>query len=309
VFGTKFWEEIASGVAQKWIERLFSPALAFWAGGVLAYITVHGGGPLLAFLQHLDTPLQIASVGGLVVGVVGSATVVESVQQAALRLLEGYWPRWFHPLRCFLVKHLSDRNARRHEAWGQLAARYADLTAEELETYAHLDATLATYPARERLLPTRLGNRLRAAEDYAWHHYGLATGVVWPRLWGVMPEGAQKEIIDARKRLDAAVRFLLWSFLLLAWTFWAWYWVIPLALLGMVWGYWQALEAAGVYGELLRAAFDIHRGALYKALRWPLPTNPAEEHQRGRQLTNYLWRGSEATTPTLNRTILSKKAR
>jgi len=297
MFGTKFWDQIASGVAEQWVERFFSPALVFWAGGVLAYITAQGGGPLLAFLQRLDTPLQVALAVGLVVGIAGSAAVVESVQTGALRLLEGYWPRWLHPLRRYLVKRLSEHNARRHGAWSQLAARYADLTAEELETYGHLDATLATYPTQERLLPTRLGNRLRAAEDYAWRHYGLATGVVWPRLWGVMPEGAQKELIEVRKRLNAAVQFILWSFLFLAWAVWAW-WVVPLALLGMAWGYWQALEAAGVYGELLRAAFDIHRGALYQALRWPLPTNPADEHQRGRQLTYYLWRGSNATTPT-----------
>ena len=297
--GMKFWDQIASGVAQKWTDRLFSPALVFWAGGVLTYISVHGWGPLLAVLQHLDALQQIAvAVGGLVV-VVGSATVVESVQQGALRLLEGYWSRMFHPLRRYLVRRLSERNARRHKAWSQLAARYNDLTAEEFENYARLDATLATYPARNRLLPTRLGNRLRAAEDYAWRRYGLATGVVWPRLWTVMPEGAQKEIIEVRKRLDASVRFLVWSFLFLAWTFWAWYWVIPLALFGMVWGYRQALEAAGVYGELLRAAFDIHRGSLYRALRWPLPANPAEERQRGREITDYLWRGSEATSPTL----------
>jgi hypothetical protein len=299
VFGTKFWDQMASGVAQKWIEWLFSPALVFWAGGVLAYITAHGGGPLVALLQRLDTPLHVAlTVSGLGVGIAASVAAVESVQHGALRLLEGYWPRWLHRLRHYLVKRLSERNARRHREWSQLAARYSGLTAEELETYAHLDATLASYPTQERLLPTRLGNRLRAAEDYAWRHYGLATGVIWPRLWGVMPEGAQKEIIDARQRLDAAVRFMVWSFLFLAWTVWAWYWVIPLALLGMVWGYWQALEAAGVYGELLRAAFDLHRGSLYKALRWPLPHNPAEEHQRGRQLTYYLWRGLDDTTPT-----------
>ncbi len=93
------------------------------------------------------------------------------------------------------------------------------------------------------------------------------------------------------------MRLFLWSVLLLVWAFWSWYWVIPLALLGMAWGYWQALDAAGVYGELLRAAFDLHRFALYKALRWPLPGNPADEHKIGQQLTYYLWRGSEDTMP------------
>ncbi|MDY6799018.1 MAG: hypothetical protein SVX28_09810 [Pseudomonadota bacterium] len=298
MFSTKLWDQIASSVAQQWVERLFSPVLLFWAGGVLAYITAHDPKLLLDFLRGLDTPLQIAlAVGGLV-GVAGSAAVVESMQLSALRLLEGYWPRWLHPLRCYLRERLRKRIEKWDDTWRKLGVRYTELEAEELETYAYLDEMLATYPQEKRLLPTRLGNCLRAAEDYAWRHYGLAIGVVWPRLWGVMPEGAQKEISEARKRLDTAVRFWLWSFLFLVWTVWAW-WMIPLALLGMVWGYRQALEAAGVYGELLRAAFDIHRGALYKALRWPLPTNPAEEHQTGQQITDYLWRvPNQSTTPT-----------
>jgi hypothetical protein len=298
VFGTKFWEQISSGVAQKWIERLLSPALVFWAGGLLAYITARGWTSVIALVQRLDTPLQIAlAVGGLV-SIAASAAVVESIQRSALRFLEGYWPRPLRSLRHYRVKHISERIAGLRAAWDALAVRYRDLTPEELETYARQDAVLATFPSRTRLLPTRLGNLLRAAEDYPWRRYGLATGVLWPRLWGVMPENAQNEIIAARKRLDAAVRLIVWSLLFLLWAFWAWYWVIPLALLGIAWGYWQALDAAGVYGELLRAAFDLHRFALYKSLRWPLPSNPADEHQIGRQLTYFLWRGSDDTTPT-----------
>lgn len=250
----------------------------------------------MAFVQSLETPLQIAFASGGLVVVAGSAAVVESIQQSGLRLLEGYWPRLLGPLRRYCVKLISERLAQLRTAWDALAERYRDLTPEEKETYASLDAMLATYPSQARLLPTRLGNRLRAAEDYPWRHYGLATGVLWPRLWGVMPENAQKEIMSARERLDAAVRLVLWSLLLLLWTFWVW-WAVPLALLGTAWGYWRALEAAGVYGELLRAAFDLHRFALYDVLRWPLPSDPAEEHQVGRQLTNYLWRGSDRKTP------------
>jgi hypothetical protein len=306
VFGTKFWEQIASGVAQKWTERLFSPALLFWAGGLLAYVvargwslvTAEGWTQIVALVQGLETPLQIGFAAGGLVVVAGSAAVVESIQQSALRFLEGYWPCLLGPIGRYRVKRISKRLARLRTAWDALAARYGDLTPEEKATYASLDAKLATYPSQERLLPTQLGNRLRAAEDYPWRHYGLATGVLWPRLWGVMPENAQKEIVNARERLDAAVRLILWSLLFLLWSFWAWYWVIPLAVLGMAWGYWQALNAAGLYGELLRSAFDLYRFVLYEALRWPLPSNPASEHQIGRQLTDYLWRGSDGKTPS-----------
>jgi hypothetical protein len=35
-------------------------------------------------------------------------------------------------------------------------------------------------------------------------------------------------------------------------------------------------------------------------LRWPLPTNPKEEHLEGQRLTTYLWRGSDDPDPTFS---------
>jgi hypothetical protein len=54
---------------------------------------------------------------------------------------------------------------------------------------------------------------------------------------------------------------------------------------------------AEIYGALLGSAFDLHRAALYKSLRSPLPANPAEEREIGAQLTAYLWRGSDKSKP------------
>jgi hypothetical protein len=54
---------------------------------------------------------------------------------------------------------------------------------------------------------------------------------------------------------------------------------------------------AEVFGDLVEAAYDLHRTALYAQLRWPLPTNPKEERDQGELLTSYLWRGSHAIDP------------
>jgi hypothetical protein len=180
VFGTKFWDQLASGVAERWVEQLLSPAILFWAGGFLAYVAAHDQGPLLAFLSRLDTPLQIALAAGGLVIVSGSAAALQGVQQDILRLLEGYWPRWLRRYRDDMVARIKERNTKLHATLSELSARYEELTVDELETYAGLDATLATYPTRDRLLPTRLGNRLRAAEDYAWHPTGSPRGLSGP---------------------------------------------------------------------------------------------------------------------------------
>ena len=60
-----------------------------------------------------------------------------------------------------------------------------------------------------------------------------------------------------------------------------------------------ATQAAATYGDLLRAAFDLHRFDLYQALHWPLPPSwkaekPAPAGQAptyGQALSQFLYRG------------------
>ena len=85
--GTRFWEDIAGGIAQKWVDRLLSPALIFLTGGLLAYATTTGWEAVIAPLRRLEPSLQLASALGSLIVVVGLAAAVESVQQSALRLL------------------------------------------------------------------------------------------------------------------------------------------------------------------------------------------------------------------------------
>jgi len=55
--------------------------------------------------------------------------------------------------------------------------------------------------------------------------------------------------------------------------------------------WWRAPSAAETYGCLLRAAFDLHCFDLYRALRWPLPSDTASKVGHGEKLTVYLFRG------------------
>jgi len=290
MFAGKFWKGIASGTAEKWVDRILSPALVFWGLGVLAYAARFGWDTVEAFLSGLNEANAILlAIGGLLL-VAGSAKGIETGQASALRLLEGYWPPSARLLANRRVRRARRRREKLLAEWADLARRYDALSPEQQRQYVRLDATLANdYPLPDRLLPMHLGNRLRAAEDYASRRYGLATSIVWPRLWLVMPDGARAELSAARDRLNAAARFVTWSLLLLVWLVLGAWWVMLLAPLGIVWGYWQALEAAGIYGALLRAAFDVHRKALYEATGWPIEHE--QEKARGKALTSYLWRG------------------
>ncbi len=296
MFGTKFWEQIASGTGQRWSERILSPALLFWAAGLWAYAITYNWWPAAWAIERLHLAHQITLAIVSMVIVAASATIVENVQQDVLRLLEGYWPVPLRPLQRYFVKRTAMRLMKVTNISRILGERFNELTPEESEIYVQCEAVRTVHPQMARLLPTRLGNHLRAAEDYTWHRYRLATGLVWPRLWLLLPEADRKAVEEARAQLDASVRLFVWSLLLMVWAPWI-LWIIPMGVLGMVWSYWRSIVAADVYGVLLRATFDIHRWKLYTALHWPLPENPLDERKKGEDITIYLMRGSQATDP------------
>src|SRR5262249_9857532 len=61
------------------------------------------------------------------------------------------------------------------------------------------------YPAETDILPTSLGNALRAAERRAGDRYGLDAIVLWPRLYLVIPSKTKTAVSAARGELDLAV--------------------------------------------------------------------------------------------------------
>src|SRR5262249_9746917 len=149
-----------------------------------------------------------------------------------------------------------------------------------------------------KLMPTRLGNILRAAEGQPGDKYGLDAVICWPRLWLILPGDVREELVRARIRLDSAVSACNWAVLFVIFTPWL-PWAPAAGAAFAVAGYYVwVLDRSRLFGDLIDATFDLHRHALYQALRWPLPANPAAERRAGRALTDYLWRGSDAEEPT-----------
>jgi len=64
------------------------------------------------------------------------------------------------------------------------------------------------YPDHDdHVMPTLLGNVLKAGEDRAGGRYGLDCVVVWPRLYPLLSEPLTAALDDARNQFDLAVRF------------------------------------------------------------------------------------------------------
>jgi hypothetical protein len=306
---TAFWSSISGKLADRFV-ALSAPALVFWLGGLLAWSAGHGGIHVLSsgpagWLAGKSGFTQAAALLVVVAGVAASGLVVSRLTMPVLRLLEGYWPARparLTQIRNALISRRQDKARSQDDAWQELAPQVlppATPTPAQLARFAQLSRAIRRRPAVPQLfMPTRIGNLLRAAEARPYAKYGLDSVAVWPRLWLVLPDTTRQELAAARAALDSAVAASIWGILFCVFACWTLY-ALPIGLAVAVIAILLWVPArAEVFGDLVEAAFDLHRTSLYQQLRWPLPANPADEPAQGKLVTDYLQLGSDDSAPT-----------
>ncbi|NET34885.1 MAG: hypothetical protein F6K19_23155 [Cyanothece sp. SIO1E1] len=298
---TKFLAELGGKLAERWFTTLFIPAFIFWIGGLGTWMWRFGwiGSSIEGWFIQQSEFLQFTIVIGALLLIGLSAFTIQRFDLLILRLLEGYWPSFTKPVRIWLIKRQQRWLKRSEKRWQVLALKREndDLNTQELNELISLDLKLRQHPSQhEYLMPTKLGNLLRAAERRPLEKYGLDAVICWPRLWLLLPEDIKKELQEARADLNTAARTWLWSILFLVWTVWVW-WAILISISFVWFAYRWILSSATTYADLLEAVFDLYRLLLYQAMNWPLPQDPSEELQLGKLLTEYLWRGSDQPSP------------
>jgi hypothetical protein len=306
------WEAIAQKMPDQWVS-LATPAVVFWAGVLLAWASAEPGWSRMivtaGWLTAQSTVVQIGVGLGALTVVGASVIVVRRLTTPVLRLLEGYWPTPLNRVADRRRRKIQNRKAADDNTWQKLMGKIMEppagqeppeLTARQREELAHLERQRQHLPVRDNeLMPTRVGNILRAAESRPGHRYGLDAVVTWPRLWLVLPETARAELAGARAALDAAAAAAIWGtgFLAVVLIAGAW-WPAPAGIaVAVAATRWWIPARAEVFADLIEAAYDLYRGQLYRQLRWPLPTTPAEEHHHGKAITQYLVRGSNQAHP------------
>ena len=267
---------------------------------------VWGGAPsdppsIGRFVDHLDTLSTTEVLLGFL-ALLGVAILSQPLQLPLVRLLEGYWPSAADSVAQARRGAHRARRARL-EAAQLLTADDAGSGADDASVReARVQAAWRLrklYPPDPLVMPTALGNALRAAEDRAGRRYGLDTVVVWPRLYPLLSERVLAIVDDERTQLDVAVRF---SVVLLVAALASlgllithgWLLVVPAGLLVLAWlAYRAAVGAAIAYGEGLETAFDLHRFDLLRALHLPLPAGSDEERALNAQVTAFLLQGQQ----------------
>jgi hypothetical protein len=285
---TKFLETLGSKLAQKWVSTILTPAFLFWIGGLGAWIWRNDWRSLETWLTQPSQAAQMALLVGWLLVILISALLIKRFDLFVLRLLEGYWPPYLFWLKSFFLRRQRKKNENLRTKFQQLASKYFQnaLTVEESDQFVRLDLQKRRIP--NYIMPTELGNILRAAEEKPKNKYGLDAVICFPRLWLLLPENVQTELSEARTQLNTGARIWLWSVLFLVWTPFAW-WAIPVSLISAYLSYRWTIDVAIVYGELIESVFDLYRTLLYKSLRFPLPSSPQEEKEMGQKVTQYLW--------------------
>ena len=157
------------------------------------------------------------------------------------------------------------------------------------------------------LLPTRLGNVLRAAERRAGQHYGFTSPVeILPRIYPYISATLSETMSDARDELDISCRMcaVLWVLAMLSAVVFAAdgavaatggaLLVIPaVAVLIGIMSYRAAVRSAEDYGRFLYYVFDLHRRDLIRALGYVPPRSPEAEFRLIQEITAWLVEGSQ----------------
>ncbi|GAA3574896.1 hypothetical protein GCM10022295_65580 [Streptomyces osmaniensis] len=272
-----------AGFVRRVLSVHFAPCALFVAG-VLALVRAGSFSGRSDWAAVLPESPAVGLGVGLAVVVCASllGLLLQPFQVRAVRVLEGYWDRW--PLTACLAGVLARLQRRRWEALHRRAAKVPD-SDRELRVRADAGRRLATQPPAEVLLPTALGNALRAGELTAGERYGLTTLSSWPRIYLQVSTRMAEVLGSARDALDAAVN-LCWSFIALSTASAlalydepsAW-WLCSVGLMLAAVAYKGAVTAAQAYAGLMHVVYDLHRFDLLDALHLPLPADRADERE------------------------------
>lgn len=268
--------------------------------GLFILALVWGGAPgdapdLDRFVARVDDLSGVESVL-LALALLGFALVTQPLQLGLVRLMEGYWGTG--RAAASLAARARTRHLRLREELVRLQLTTAadsdrDRSSRAQRNYA-IWSLARLYPPEPLVMPTRLGNALRAAEDRAGGRYGLETIIAWPRLYPLLSDRVAALVDDQRTQMDIAARFtavLLGatavSAVLLAPH--GWWLFVPAATLALAWlSYRGACSAAVTYGEGLETAFDLHRLDLRSSLHLPVPRTLEEERALNEELSTFL---------------------
>ncbi|MFJ1763981.1 hypothetical protein ACIOD2_26950 [Amycolatopsis sp. NPDC088138] len=159
---------------------------------------------------------------------------------------------------------------------------------------ASIPHRLDRFPVASRMMPTRLGNALRSAEDRIGRQYGLDAIRTAPHIALLAPELHLSYLQDTRQQMDTSIRLCVVALLatlesVIALLTDRWWLLIALGPYLLTWiAYSAAVAGADEYMGMVRTVLDLNRFKLYEELHVKHPENSEEERKNNERLMELL---------------------
>ncbi|MBP2329697.1 hypothetical protein JOF56_010082 [Kibdelosporangium banguiense] len=250
-----FLSSLGGKLAERWVTTLVLPGALFVVAVVCAVQLGHRDAfdfvPLTNWGVREASRLPIAATA---IGLLLGAGAAAMAAQAVGRLVEAVWVNpWRGPAK-----------------W---VARPVVALRGKLFDRAGAKAKVNPVSVYRPRQPTWIGDRFRLLNSRITAQYhGLQLGLVWPRLWLLVPESVRTPVQAAESRFRSAVTLVGWGVLYMVLGFW-WY---PAAIAGFgaaLVGWRRTRSATEALTTLMEATVDTHLDTLATALGHPVPAN------------------------------------
>lgn len=304
-------DKVSGLLDRRFLLNAFLPVLIFW--GLLFLVVGFGTGYLDQIVALWDAQPNLIKAIQIVAGVAGvtvCAQILVSQSTNLLYLYEGYWrsEHWWGWLGWWLQSqgqswHIARiRSLTRRISAAQADEQQQDYYQRSKDRLHHLFYPPETRP--EAIMPTRIGNILKAAEMYPYLRYGMDSACLWPRLYQVMPLHITATIENVRGSIEFMIEitslsttFAIVSGICLLYIGASW-WLFLISFWGgmlVAWfAYQGAIGHALSYAEQIKVAFDLYRFDLLKALHLPEPTTRKEERSLWKNTGQLIYRNITA---------------
>ena len=290
-------DKVTGILDQRLVLTSLLPAIAFWAAVAGLAGSQIGWQHVGTRWNHLDGTAKILLTVAAVAVLVLFALILSASEGALLGLYEGYWG----------TRRPGSWLAAAGKSWHKRQRRLKRADYEFIYLNyprdRNLNAPAGAANRPEYIMPTRLGNILKAAELYPGDEgrYGMDAVFFWPRLYQVIPDNARSSLVDARTSLalmlnicTLALGLTIGTLITLAATTIkpaAAFWATAAGSAVVAWlAYRSALGPARVYGELVRSMYDLYRGDLLAKLGFALPDTLAGERELWKNLGKQMYR-------------------
>jgi len=257
---------------------VLNSAFFIWSGDYLAWIEKFR--PIQNDSAKLTIFLTVAVVIFLILH-----TIIQWSSSFVIRVYEGYkFPLW---LSAYLKNRISKKWQTVEERVGQDPQKLESLTLK--------------FPTELRfIMPTRLGNILKASELYPWICYDIDAVVIWPRLFQLITKEQAQDISSLKNDMVFLLNLswvsylssLVWIALTLFFVSWHGVFVVIVSVAAGYLFYRLSLAPALNYGLMVRVMFDLYRVPLLKALGEEQVENLNDEIKAWKMISDYFKQGA-----------------